>query len=91
MPGVRKPELQTAREPVADAQGNRDPSAGASPGYDEQQPTGVAAAREPGARRRPDNEEGGVGRDVTASPNADSDPPQSPSRAASAKARKRRG
>ncbi len=36
---------------ASDAQGNRDPRPGASPGYDEQQPHSAAGAQQPGARR----------------------------------------
>ncbi len=35
---------------ASDAQGNRDPHPGASPGYDEQQPHSAVAAQQPGAR-----------------------------------------
>lgn len=50
----------------ADALGHRDPRAGASPGYDEQQPPSAATAKRPGGRDTPDNEDGGVERDVDA-------------------------
>ncbi len=66
--------VQNSTPPLvpSDAQGNRDPSAGSSPGYDEQLPANVAAARQPGGRNRPHNEEGGVRRDVSADASAES-------------------
>ncbi len=78
------------RERGSDALGNRDPSPGASPGYDEQQAPDAATAKRPGARRPPTNEDGGVERDVDSKSVAGKDDASGPGRKSASRPKKSR-
>lgn len=53
--------------------GNPGTSLGSTPGYAEQNPPDRSTARQPGGKRPPDSEEGGIRRDVDADAGADPD------------------
>lgn len=53
--------------------GNPGTSPGSTPGYPEQNPPDRSTARQPGGKRTPDSEEGGIERDVDADVGANPD------------------